>query len=70
VSKRITESRRFNSSLPDILNDELQRNFTILKQNADRRRRAGMKVSWQVTGVRQEAWPQAHPLQVKADKEH
>jgi trimeric autotransporter adhesin len=32
--------------------------------------RTGMKVSWQVTGVRHDAWAQAHPLQVEGDKEH
>ncbi len=30
--------------------------------------RAGLKVSWQVTGVRHDAWAQAHPLQVEEDK--
>jgi hypothetical protein len=28
----------------------------------------GMKVSWQVTGVRQDAFAKAHPLQVEVDK--
>ena len=28
----------------------------------------GVKVSWQVTGVRQDAYAKAHPLQVEADK--
>ena len=28
----------------------------------------GMKVSWQVTGVRQDAYAKAHPLQVEVDK--
>ncbi len=28
----------------------------------------GMKVSWQVTGVRQDAYAKAHPLQVTVDK--
>jgi hypothetical protein len=28
----------------------------------------GMKVSWQVTGVRQDAWVKHHPLQVEEDK--
>jgi len=27
-----------------------------------------MKVSWQVTGVRQDAFAKAHPLQVEVDK--
>ena len=27
-----------------------------------------MKVSWQVTGVRQDAYAKAHPLQVEQDK--
>jgi hypothetical protein len=31
--------------------------------------RAGMKVSWQVTGVRQDAYAKAHPLVVESDKE-
>ena len=30
--------------------------------------RAGMKVSWQVTGVRHDAWAQAHSLQVEEEK--
>lgn len=30
--------------------------------------RPGMKVSWQVTGVRQDAYAKAHPLQVEVDK--
>lgn len=30
--------------------------------------RAGMKVSWQVTGVRQDAYANAHPLAVEEDK--
>jgi hypothetical protein len=30
--------------------------------------RPGMKVSWQVTGVRHDAWAQAHPLQVEDEK--
>jgi hypothetical protein len=30
--------------------------------------RAGMKVSWQVTGVRHDAWAQSHPLQVEEEK--
>ena len=30
--------------------------------------RAGMKVSWQVTGVRRDAWAQSHPLRVEEDK--
>jgi len=30
--------------------------------------RAGMKVSWQVTGVRHDAWAQQHPLQVEEEK--
>ncbi len=30
--------------------------------------RPGMKVSWQVTGVRQDAFAKAHPLQVEVDK--
>ncbi len=30
--------------------------------------RAGLKVSWQVTGVRHDAWAQAHPLQVEEEK--
>jgi hypothetical protein len=29
---------------------------------------AGMKVSWQVTGIRQDAWANAHPYQVEEDK--
>lgn len=29
---------------------------------------AGLKVSWQVTGVRQDAWAEANPLQVETDK--
>jgi hypothetical protein len=29
---------------------------------------AGMKVSWQVTGVRQDAWEKAHPMAVEAAK--
>jgi hypothetical protein len=28
----------------------------------------GMKVSWQVTGVRQDAWVKAHPMQVETEK--
>ncbi len=28
----------------------------------------GMKVSWQVTGIRKDAWAQANPLNVEADK--
>jgi hypothetical protein len=31
--------------------------------------RAGMKVSWQVTGVRQDAYAKAHPLVVESDKQ-
>ncbi len=27
-----------------------------------------MKVSWQVTGIRQDAWAKAHPMQVEEDK--
>jgi hypothetical protein len=30
--------------------------------------RAGMKVSWQVTGVRHDAWAQSHPLEVVGEK--
>ena len=30
--------------------------------------RAGLKVSWQVTGVRHDAWAQEHPMQVETDK--
>jgi len=30
--------------------------------------KAGMKVSWQVTGVRQDAFARAHPLQVEVEK--
>jgi trimeric autotransporter adhesin len=29
---------------------------------------AGMKVSWQVTGVRQDAWEKAHPMEVEVPK--
>jgi hypothetical protein len=29
---------------------------------------AGMKVSWQVTGVRQDAWEKAHPMTVEVEK--
>lgn len=29
---------------------------------------AGMKVSWQVTGIRQDAYAKAHPIPVEADK--
>jgi trimeric autotransporter adhesin len=29
---------------------------------------AGMKVSWQVTGVRQDAWEKAHPMVVEVEK--
>ena len=29
---------------------------------------AGLKVSWQVTGVRQDAWAKANPLTVEEDK--
>jgi hypothetical protein len=29
---------------------------------------AGLKVSWQVTGTRQDAYAQAHPLQVEQQK--
>jgi hypothetical protein len=28
----------------------------------------GMKVSWQVTGVRQDAWEKAHPMAVEVEK--
>ena len=28
----------------------------------------GMKVSWQVTGIRKDAWARANPLNVEADK--
>ena len=31
--------------------------------------RAGMKVSWQVTGVRHDAYAKAHPLVVESDKQ-
>jgi trimeric autotransporter adhesin len=31
--------------------------------------RRGMKVSWQVTGVRHDTWAQAHPMQVEQAKE-
>jgi len=31
--------------------------------------RAGMKVSWQVTGVRHDSWAQAHPFQVEKMKD-
>jgi hypothetical protein len=31
--------------------------------------RAGMKVSWQVTGVRHDPWAQAHPMRVEESKE-
>ncbi len=27
-----------------------------------------MKVSWQVTGIRQDAWAKAHPMQVEEEK--
>ena len=27
-----------------------------------------MKVSWQVTGIRQDAWAKAHPIQVEVEK--
>jgi trimeric autotransporter adhesin len=30
--------------------------------------RAGVKVSWQVTGIRQDAWANAHRIQVEVDK--
>jgi hypothetical protein len=30
--------------------------------------KAGMKVSWQLTGIRQDPWAQAHPLVVEEDK--
>ena len=29
---------------------------------------AGMKVSWQLTGIRKDAWTKAHPLVVEQDK--
>jgi hypothetical protein len=29
---------------------------------------SGMKVCWQVTGIRQDAWAQAHPVVVEQDK--
>jgi hypothetical protein len=29
---------------------------------------AGMKVSWQLTGIRKDAWAKAHPLVVEQDK--
>jgi hypothetical protein len=29
---------------------------------------AGMKVSWQITGVRQDAWEKAHPISVEVEK--
>jgi hypothetical protein len=29
---------------------------------------AGMKVSWQVTGIRQDAWAEAHRIPVEEDK--
>jgi trimeric autotransporter adhesin len=35
----------------------------------NRGRTRGMKVSWQVTGVRHDAWAQAHPMQVEQAKE-
>jgi hypothetical protein len=31
-------------------------------------RTSGMKVSWQVTGIRQDPWANAHPIQVEEDK--
>jgi hypothetical protein len=30
--------------------------------------RPGLKVSWQVTGVRHDSWAQQHPLQVEEEK--
>jgi hypothetical protein len=30
--------------------------------------KAGMKVSWQVTGIRQDAWAKAHRIPVEEDK--
>jgi hypothetical protein len=30
--------------------------------------RGGLKVSWQVTGVRHDAWAQAHPMRVEEEK--
>ena len=30
--------------------------------------KSGMKVSWQVTGIRKDAWAQAHPLSVEEEK--
>jgi hypothetical protein len=30
--------------------------------------RAGMKVSWEVTGVRHDPWARAHPVQVEEEK--
>ena len=29
---------------------------------------SGVRVSWQLTGVRKDAWAQAHPLRVEEDK--
>jgi hypothetical protein len=29
---------------------------------------SGMKVSWQVTGIRKDPWANAHPIQVEEDK--
>ena len=29
---------------------------------------AGLKVSWQLTGIRKDAWAKAHPLVVEQDK--
>jgi hypothetical protein len=30
--------------------------------------RSGIRVSWQLTGLRKDAWAQAHPLRVEEDK--
>jgi hypothetical protein len=39
-------------------------NFTIKSS------KPGVKVSWQVTGIRQDAWANAHRIQVEVDKPH
>ena len=32
--------------------------------------KSGVKVSWQITGIRQDAWANAHRIQVEVDKAH
>ena len=42
------------------------RSRTII--SASREGPAGTKVSWQLTGLRKDAWARAHPLVVEQDK--